>query len=122
MPARALIDPNGVTQNIILVDIDGAYPLQPGWTLGDPVTNPLPDPTPGVPQAVSPRQLKLALLANGQLDQVNSFVAAQSQEVQISWNDATEFERTNALLEQMAVAFGMTDAQMDALFQTAITL
>jgi hypothetical protein len=122
MSRYALIDPNGVTQNIIAVDIPAAYPLEEGWTLGDPDLHPmLVQPAP-VPSSVSPRQLKLALLASGQLDQIEAFVASADKSVQISWEYTTEFQRDNPLLNQMAAAFGMTSDQVDTLFRAAANL
>lgn len=119
---RALIDANGVTQNIILITNGADYPLAEGWSLGDPDLYPMPDPVVPVPDTVSPRQLKLALLGAGMLDEIEAFVAQADRAVQISWEYATEFERTDALLNQMAAAFGMTDSLIDELFHVAATL
>jgi hypothetical protein len=116
---RALIDPNGVTRNIILIDIPASYPLAAGWSLGDPEANPMPIEAPSVPGSVSPRQMKLALLNAGMLDAVESFVARAPREVQIAWEYATEWQRGNALLNQMAQAFGLTEDKLDDLFVAA---
>lgn len=75
-----------------------------------------------VPALVSARQIKLALLSDGLLDQVDTFATAQDRAVQISWEYATEFQRQDALLLAMATAFGMTDEQVDDLFRLAATL
>lgn len=76
----------------------------------------LPEP---VPQVVSARQMKLALLGVGMLDHIESFVATQDRGVQISWEYATEFHRNDAMLAGMAQAFGLTGDQVDDIFRTA---
>lgn len=77
------------------------------------------DPEPTVPDAVTPRQLKLALLATGKLDAVEAFVATEPREVQVSWQNATEFRRDNELLIAMARKFGMSDAELANTFRAA---
>jgi hypothetical protein len=119
---KALIDPTGVTRNIILINLPASYPLKPGWTLGDPETNPMPIEAPGIPQTVSPRQMKLALLGAGMLDAVEAFVANAPRAVQITWEYATEWNRGDAILNRMAQAFGLTEEQVDGLFVTAAGL
>lgn len=71
------------------------------------------------PQTVSARQIKLALLGMDLLDDVDAFTASQDRAVQISWEYAVEFHRTDAMLAGMAVAFGMSDAQIDTIFRAA---
>lgn len=75
-----------------------------------------------VPQVVSARQLKLALLAADKLDDVESFVSAADRAVEISWEYATEFQRTHPLLIQMAAQFGMGDEDIDDIFRAAASL
>jgi hypothetical protein len=118
----ALIDPEGVTQNIILIGENSDYPLEPGWTLGDPDEHPLPSPPEPVPESVSPRQIKLALLGAGLLDEVEAFAAQADRATQISWEYATAFLRDDALLNAMAAAFGVSGDQLDQLFRTAAAL
>ena len=80
----------------------------------------LPDPPP--PEIVSPRQIKLALLAAGKLDDVESFVANAERAVQISWEYAVEWRRDDAMLNDMASAFGMSSEEVDDLFRVAAEL
>lgn len=75
-----------------------------------------------VPDAVSARQMKLALLGAGLLDNIEAFVSSQDRAVQISWEYATEFHRGDPLLAGMAKAFGMTGEQVDEIFRTAAGL
>lgn len=118
---KALIDPNGVTVNVIFLEDGFDYPLQAGWTLGDPLVHPLPTIS-SVPESVTPRQLKLALYKAGILDTIESFVANQNRPAQISWDEAIEFLRGDPMLDSMAAAFGLTAAQVDAIFVSASAL
>lgn len=77
---------------------------------------------PPVPASISPRQLRLALLGMGLLDQVEQAVAAQPKAVQIAWQFATEFSRGHDELNALAVAMGFSSADIDALFVAAAAL
>jgi len=79
----------------------------------------IPDP---VPQVVSARQIKLAMLDADLLDEVEAFAAQQDRAVQISWEYAVEFQRQDPMLVAMAGAFGLTDEQVDDLFRAAALL
>jgi hypothetical protein len=75
-----------------------------------------------VPDVVSARQMKLALLGAGLLDTVEAFVALQPREVQISWEYAIEFRRDDLMLADMAEAFGMGHEQVSQIFRAAAAL
>jgi hypothetical protein len=75
-----------------------------------------------IPSSVSPRQLKLALLVYGLLDDVEAFVDAAGRAVQIAWANTTEYERQDPMLNQMIAAFGMEPETADELFRFATTL
>jgi hypothetical protein len=82
---------------------------------------------PVVPESVSMRQGRLALLQAGLLDQVDAAIASipdagQRRAAEIEWEYATMLERTNPLVAAIAHQVGMTDAQMDQLFLQASTL
>jgi hypothetical protein len=83
---------------------------------------PSPSPDHPVPDSVSRRQMKLALLGAGMLDQVEAFVAGADRAVQISWADAVEFRREDPMLTAAADAFGLTSEQRDDLFRAAAAL
>ncbi len=71
----------------------------------------------GVPKSITRRQFKLALLGMGLLDDVEAAVAASpDRALQISYNDALEFERNNPLILAMSSMLGKTEAELDALF------
>ncbi len=81
------------------------------------------DPAPiQVPQTVTMRQARLALLSAGLLDTGNAAILAAGGAAQIEWEYASEVVRTSALVSGMAAALGMTEQQLDDLFILAATL
>lgn len=71
---------------------------------------------------LSARQVRLILNIAGYRAAVEAGVSQASQEVQDEWNYANEFERTSPVLNGMAQALGLTDEQVDALFEQGVTL
>ncbi len=93
-----------------------------GWLWdGTTLTAPPSPPTP-VPTSVTMRQARLALLAAGLLDSVETAITAAGVAAKIEWDYATEVQRSSGLVPAMATALGMTEAQIDALFVAASTL
>ena len=93
---------------------------------GQAVLPPPPPPPPPV-TAVTMRQARLALLGAGLLDSVEAAIAAipdetQRRAAQIEWEYAAVVERNSTLIQQLAPALGMTEAQMDELFAMAARL
>ena len=87
-----------------------------------PAPEPQPE-APQVPQSVTMRQARLALLGAGVLSQVEGAINAmpepQKSAARITWEYSAEVQRHNGLVSQMAPALGMTSAQIDALFIAA---
>lgn len=80
-----------------------------------------------VPQSVTMRQARLALLGAGLLDDVAAAIAAipdpvQRKAAEIEWEYAQTVDRNSPLIQQLAPALGMTEAQMDELFVAAARL
>lgn len=71
---------------------------------------------------VTPRQVRLALLAEGLLDAVEAYVASQPRAVQLEWEYAGEIRRDNALMLTAAPALGKTPADLQQLLTYAATL
>lgn len=70
-----------------------------------------------VPRSITRRQFKLALLGMDLLDDVETAIAASADRaLQISYNDALDFERNNPLVLAMSAMLGKTEAELDALF------
>lgn len=78
-----------------------------------------PIPPAPVPVEVSRGQAKQALLASGQLDQVEAAIAGASRQVQIYWSDFPTFHRDHPTLLTMAAALGMSSDDVDNLFRAA---
>ena len=81
---------------------------------------------PQVPERVSMRQAKSALAQMGYLDQVPAAIAAivddaERKLVQIAWDEETTVARAGELAQRLERSFGLTAAQVDALFVLAAT-
>ena len=95
---------------------------------------PEPPPTslPAVPQRVTRRQARQALLLEGLLDDVPPAIAAlddgtpegmqKMRMAQIEWEDSLEFERARPLVIEIAGAIGLDAEALDQLFITAAAL
>ncbi len=73
-----------------------------------------------VPEVVTMRQARLALLGAGLLAQVNTAVTnmpgADGDAARIEWEYAQEVRRDSPLVAALSAAFGWTAAQLDDLF------
>ena len=83
-------------------------------------------PSDPVPEVVTMRQARLALLGAGLLAQVNAAVAnmpgTEGDAARIEWEYAQEVRRDSALVQSLIPALGMNDAGLDALFTAAAAL
>lgn len=126
---------DGIVINIIVADAAfaagvGAIPAQDagiGWSYSGGVFTAPPPPAPVVPQSVTRRQARQALLLAGLLDSVDPAIAAipdatARKLAEIEWQDSLEFERNRPLLISLATALGLDGAALDQLFITAKTL
>jgi hypothetical protein len=77
---------------------------------------------PAIPDRVTARQFKLQLLAAGLLDQVEAWIASQSQAVQIAYNNSGTFVRDEPMMQAGFAALGFTPEQIDAFFTAAAAL
>ena len=89
---------------------------------------PAPEPPPEViiPQRVTARQARLALLSAGLLDDVEAIIEALPAnvraQVRIEWDHATHVERGSSVTQMVATALGLTATQVDAIFVAAAGL
>ena len=72
--------------------------------------------------ACTPRQARLALASAGVYEAVQTAVAAVSDQARIEWEYATMVERNNPIISEMQEALGMSDEDLDNLFDLARTL
>jgi hypothetical protein len=81
---------------------------------------------PPVPQAVTMRQARLALLGAGLLTTVNAAITGMSgaagDAARIEWEFSSEVRRQQPLVLALAPALSLSDAQLDALFVAAAAL
>ena len=75
-----------------------------------------------VPQQVTMRQARLALLSAGLLDDVEMVIAAAGRAAQLEWEYAAVVDRSNPAIAAVQQQQGLTDAQIDALFREAAKL
>ena len=96
----------------------GCFFREGAWVIVDAVIAPVVKP----PIIVTPWQIRKALNATGLRESVESAVAAADTTTKDAWQYATSFVRTDPLLDGMAKVMGKTDAEIDALFELALTL
>ena len=125
---------NGIVTDIARVDpftifqpayaaqfIDAPDDVAPGWLYdGSTFTAPPVQPA-AIPQSVTMRQARLALLAVGKLDTINTVIAgiepaAQRQAIQIEWEYAQTVDRDSPWVAGLAPALALSDADLDSLF------
>ena len=75
-----------------------------------------------VPQQVTMRQARLALLNAGLLDDVEVVIAAAGREAQLEWEYADVVDRSNPAVAAVQQQEALTDAQIDDLFREAAKL
>lgn len=78
---------------------------------------PLPDGVEPVPESVSMRQIRLALLAAGKLTSANAAIAAtinaKEKADEIEWNYSPTMERHHPAMLSLAAKLSLTEAQLD---------
>ena len=76
-----------------------------------------------VPNSVTMRQARLALLGAGLLDDIDAAIdslpSPQKEAARIEWEYATDVQRSSGLVPMMGAALGLDDAALDALFSVA---
>lgn len=75
-----------------------------------------------VPASVTPRQVRLLLLQQGLLDQVEAMIATQDQATKITWEFALEFKRNDPLLQALGAGLNLSPEQIDQFFIAASKL
>jgi hypothetical protein len=132
---RAAIIHEGLVENIILtgedfvpeegrtlVDIDDGATISIGWKYeaGEFIEQPAFVP---VPEAVTARQARLAMLNAGLLaiveKAVDEMTGVEGDAVRIEWDYATEIRRRSNLMSAIATALSLTETAVDDLFRDA---
>lgn len=132
MTKKFAVIENGAVTNIVIADsqmFDNWIDAN-GCSIGDTwdgvsFTPAQPEPA-KVPQSVTMRQARLALLQAGKLATVNAAIAsmggAQGESARIEWDYSNEVQRAQPLVAALGGVLGMTSDQLDQLFITAATL
>lgn len=115
-----LFVPHYAAQFIVVAD-----EVQAGWKLvGGEWEEP--EPVIYIPQEVTMRQARLALLENGLLANVqpaiNSLPEPDKTKAQIEWEHSNGLERNNPFVATLGAALGLDGAGIDALFVQASLL
>ena len=100
----------------------GLVPMTP-----DEISAHLAPPPPAIPQSVTMRQARLALLDIGLLDDVDAAIAAipdpvQRKAAEIEWEYATTVVRDSSWVQTLGASLNLTSAQIDELFIAAAKL
>ena len=120
---------NGVVDNTIEADEAFAEAHYPGaWRVAEVQDSPVIPPLPAL-SACSPAQGLVALFAIKQITEsdVNAAIAGITDSVaryttQIAFARATEWRRDSASMQQLAALLGLTEADLAALFEFAVTV
>ena len=123
-----IMDGAAVT-NTIIATPEFAEQLHPGkWRLAEVQDVPA-TPTPATPTVCSPAQGLVALFAIKQITEsdVNATIAAITDPVlrytsQIAFARATEWRRDSVSIQQLSALLGLTESDLDALFEFAVTV
>lgn len=105
--------------------VEVADEVQAGWKLevGEWVE---PDPVIYIPQEVTMRQARLALLENGLLANVqpaiNSLPEPDKTKAQIEWEYSNALQRSNPFVAVLGAALGLSSQDLDDLFIQASAL
>lgn len=97
------------------------------WLDAGNIPEPAQIPLTPIPEVVSRRQARQALLMAGKLALVQPAIDSIAEETQrklaqIEWEDSAEFKRDWPLLIQLASAIGLTSTEIDDLFVLASSL
>lgn len=115
-----------VAEPLFWVDVDDdVRPDTHEWRDGAAALIPEPEPAPPVvPESVTQRQARLALLQMGKLDEAEAALngitdAALRKAALIEWEFANEIRRDHPLIAQISAALNLTEQQIDQLFMRA---
>jgi len=97
--------------------------VRAGWKYSDGEFSEPEAPEAHIPQSVSMRQARLAMLSAGILDAVESMIAAMEGDAgkaaRIDWEFAKDVRRDWPLVAELGAQLGMTEDQIDELFIAA---
>lgn len=96
------------------------------WVAAGNVADLYVEPPPPIPQSLTMRQARLALLDAGKLSSVdsaiNSMPSPQKERAQIEWEFSNEVQRTNGVVSAIGPLIGLSETDIDALFVAGAAL
>lgn len=92
------------------------------WQDGHVVPHEPPPPEPVVPDRLSRRQFRLALIDAGLLEQVEGWIATQDIRTRAAYADSGTFLRTDEMLQQGFAGLGFMEEQVNEFFTDAAGL
>lgn len=110
---------------------DYTYEFSGGVVIGTPVISDLPPDWEATQllerrnnMIITPYQAKVVLSRYGLLSSVEAMMSAPEVdiEVKLAWTDAITFKRLDTNIITMGAALGLTDAQLDAMFELGATI
>ena len=124
-----ILDVQGAVTNTILATEEFAEQQHPGdWRLAEVQDVPA-EPAPATPTVCSPAQGLVALFAIKQITEsdVTATIAAIPDPVarytsQVAFARAAEWRRDSASIQQLSALLGLTESDLDALFEFAVTV
>jgi hypothetical protein len=108
-----------------IIDIeDSNLAIEAGWYFSNQGFSEGPEYVEPVPESVTPRQVRLALLAFGVTEEminasIDAFEDPLKSQARIAWEYSTLFFRSNPLIAFVQAALQWTDEQVDALWIAA---
>lgn len=124
----AIIENNKIV-NIAVSDTalsDNWIELQDGFGIGDNYSNGVfskAEVVVEIPQALTPRQIRMQLTKEGLRQQVEDTVAnSNDYALKDWWEYSLDYKRDNPILIDMAAQLGLTDEQLDEMFIEASKL
>ncbi len=126
-PAAGHTETQTVTETVTTLEDEPGWIEVPddafaGFDWDGETATPPPAEPPQIPDRVSRRQFKMQLAISGLAGQVQSWVAAQDELVQIAFNESGEFVRDEAMMQAGFAALDFTGEQIDAFFTAAAAL
>jgi hypothetical protein len=111
------------SQNTVLKTINPFSNIVQMWEDAAPPEPVPPEDTDEVPQVVSMRQARLALLQAGLLSAIGPAIATlpspQKEAAEIEWEYSQEVQRTKPLVVSLGAMLGLNSEQLDDLFRIA---
>lgn len=113
-----ILDNNGNIVNTIIAELEF---VQNNFEHFEAIEEPIVSDEPKVPHTITPRQLRLQLLAIELLDDVEA-LCTTDRAMSIWFEYSLDFQRNHEMIEAMGTQLGMSETDMDTFFIEAVKL